>query len=258
MQENNILFRNTADKAGRNWIVTPENSDMEVLSYGRIILNSQQNQVAYANPDFEAALICLHGSGTVTVDSNVFKVSPYDTIFLPPGNSGNIKTDASLDLLESAAPSDKEGEPVLVSFEQLKEDEVLSQTLSSPPDQRQLYRIIDDNVPAQRLLCGIDFSKEGNWTSWAPHEHAQTKEEIYIYFDMPEPAFGIQMIYEDLDDPDFIGPVREDDAVTIKRGYHPNVAVPGHPINFVWIMATLDPSIKRSWGDVNTQPEFAD
>lgn len=258
MQDQSILFKNTDSELGRNWVITPDNSDLEALSYARIILNEKVKEATYSNPDFESALICLHGEGEIKIGNASFMVSPYDAIFLPPGNTGNIKTDSSLDLLESAAPSDETGDPVFIPFEQLKNDKVLSQTLSEPPDQRQLHRIIDDNVPAQRLLCGIDFSKEGNWTSWAPHEHAETKEEIYIYFDMPEPAFGIQFVYEDIDDPEFMGPVREGDAVTIKRGYHPNVAIPGHPINFVWIMATLDPSIKRSWGDVNTQPEFAE
>lgn len=230
---------------------------MEALGYARTVLDGEVNRAEYENPNFEAALICMHGEGTVQLGSKTFELEPYDTVFVPPGNKGSIETDGSLDILESTAPATHEGEPVFIPFEELNQDEELTQMLSEPPSQRKLHRIIDDNVPAERLLCGLDFSKEGNWTSWAPHEHAATKEEIYIYFDMPDPAFGIQLVYEDLDNPEYLGPVREDDAVVIKRGYHPNVAIPGYPINFVWIMATLDPSMERSWADVNTQPEFA-
>lgn len=258
MGNNKVLFRNTADKKGRNWIITPENSELEALGYARIILDQEVSSVEYENPDFEAALICLGGKGTITIGSDSFSVEPYDAIFLPPGNKGHIETDSSLDIQESTAPSDQSGDAVFIPFEEINEDEELTQMLDSPPSQRKLHRIIDDNVPAQRLLCGLDFSKEGNWTSWAPHEHTATKEEIYIYFNMPEPAFGIQLVYEDIEDPEFCGPVKNDDAVVIKRGYHPNVAIPGYQINFVWIMATLDPDMERSWGDVNTQPEFAD
>lgn len=258
MQNNQVLFRKTADNKGRHWIITPENSELEALGYARTILDSEVSSAEYENPNFEAALICMHGNGTVTLGSETFELEPYDSIFVPPGNKGTIETDSSLDILESTAPAVNEGDPVFIPFKELNEDEELTQMLSEPPSQRKLHRIIDDNVPAERLLCGLDFSKEGNWTSWAPHEHTATKEEIYIYFDMPDPAFGIQLVYEDLDHPEFFGPVREDDAVVIKRGYHPNVAIPGYPINFVWIMATLDPSMERSWADVNTQPEFAD
>lgn len=258
MENSNLLFKNTADKKGRNWIITPDNSELEALGYARIILDQEVNEAEYHNPDFEAALICLAGEGTVTIGTNKFEVGPYDAIFLPPGNQGRIETGSSLDILESTAPSDQSGDPLFIPFKEIKEDEELTQMLDSPPSQRKLHRIIDQNVPAQRLLCGLDFSKEGNWTSWAPHEHTATKEEIYVYFDMAEPAFGIQLVYEDIEDPEFCGPVKNNDAVVIKRGYHPNVAVPGYPINFVWIMATLDSDMERSWADVNTQPEFAD
>lgn len=258
MNDKKVLFRNTADKKGRNWIITPDNSELEALGYARIILDEEVSSVEYENPDFEAALICLGGKGTVKIGGESFEVEPYDAIFLPPGNKGIIETDSSMDIQESTAPSSRSGDPVFIPFDDLNEDEELTQMLDSPPSQRKLHRIIDQNVPAERLLCGLDFSKEGNWTSWAPHEHTATKEEIYIYFDMPEPSFGIQLVYEDIENPEFCGPVKNNDAVVIKRGYHPNVAIPGYPINFVWIMATLDPKMERSWADVNTQPEFAD
>ncbi|MEX0770873.1 MAG: 5-deoxy-glucuronate isomerase [Balneolaceae bacterium] len=250
------LFKNTASQKGRNWIITPENSELEVLGYARTILDQEVKKVQYENPDYEAALFCLHGKGTVRIGSETFNVSPYDTLFLPPGQTGYIETDSSLDILESTAPSDASGSPVFIPFKELEQDEELTQDLGSEACNRRIHRLIDKNVPARRLLCGLIFGAEGNWTSWPPHEHAATKEEIYIYFDMPAPSFGIQLVYEDLDHPEYFGPVREDDAVVIKRGYHPNLAVPGYPMNFVWIMATLDPEMDRSWSDVNTQPEF--
>lgn len=252
----NILFRKTAGKRGRNWIITPENSDLDSLAYARIILDEETDSVDYENETFEAALICLGGEGVVKIGDEHFQIEKYDTIFLPPGNSGTIKTSFLLDLVECTAPSDQKGPPVFIPFEELKNDEELTQDLGSDGCERRIHRLIDANVPAKRLLCGLIFSKDGNWTSWAPHEHAATKEEIYLYFDMPAPSFGIQLVYEDIETPEYLGPVYENDAVVIKRGFHPNVAIPGYPINFVWIMATLDPSMERSWSDVNTQPEF--
>ncbi len=258
MNNNKVLFKNTGSKKGRNWIITPENSELESLGYARIILDQELDQIDYGNPDFEAAFICMGGEGEITVEDRTFQMGRYDTLFLPPGNAGQIRTSASLDLVECTAPSDEKGEAVFVPFDELKNDKELTQDLGSEACERRIHRLIDENVPAKRLLCGLIFSKEGNWTSWAPHEHAATKEEIYLYFDMPAPSFGIQLVYEDIEKPEYFGPVYEEDAVVIKRGYHPNVAIPGYPINFVWIMATLDPSMERSWADVNTQPEFAE
>lgn len=253
---NSLLFRKTNSKTGRNKIISPDNSSLEALVYTRILLNNKNSSVLFSNGDHETALICMKGEGTVEIGAHKFQIKPFDTIFVPTGKSGVISTNNNLDIVECSAPSEVTGDPVFIPFDQLKEDPVLTQNLGSAGCERKIHRLIDDNVPAQRLLVGLIFSKPGNWTSWTPHEHAKSKEEIYYYFDMPAPAFGIQLLYEDLNNPDFLGAVYEEDAVVIKKGYHPNVAIPGHPINFVWMMATNHPSMNRSWADVNTQPQF--
>ncbi|WP_234572951.1 5-deoxy-glucuronate isomerase [Rhodohalobacter sp. 614A] len=250
------IFRDTAGKTGRNWVITPENSELESLGYARIILNGKQTQTEYNNPDFEAALICLQGLATVELDGQSWTLHPYDTLYIPPGHKGKISTDTEADIVEATALTTGNGEPVLATFEEINNDPELTEILGQEGCERKIHRLIDKNLPAKRLLGGLIFSKDGNWTSWPPHEHTDTKEEIYLYIEMPPPAFGIQLVYEDLETPEYLGPVYENDAVVIKRGYHPNVAVPGYPINFVWIMATLDDSMERSWAGVNTQPEF--
>lgn len=251
-----VLFRNTAGKKGRNRIITPENSELTALSYLRTILDKEVSQAEIENPGHESALICMKGEGVAEFAGRQYHLRPYDTLFLPPGNKGILQTDRFLDLVECTAPSDMRGAPVFVSYRELNEDPKLTAMLGSEGSQRKIHRLIDENVPARRLLVGLIFSEPGNWTSWPPHEHTETKEEIYLYYEMPPPAFGIQLVYEELDRPEYLGPVYEDDAVVIKRGYHPNVAVPGHPINFVWMMATLDLSMERTWAGVNVQPEF--
>src|SRR5690554_3222586 len=122
----NVLFKNTGSKEGRNWIITPENSELESLGYARIKLGGGISQINYENPDFEAALICMSGEGTVKFDDQSFTIRAYDTIFLPPGNKGTISTDSTLDIVESTAPSDWAGEPVFIPFKELNEDPELT------------------------------------------------------------------------------------------------------------------------------------
>jgi len=252
----NILFRKTNDRKGRNRIVSPDNSALGSLVYTRILLDGQVPSVPFSNDNHETALICMKGQGSVELGGHKFDMTPFDTLFVPPGHSGIIHTSGTLDVVECSAPSMAFGQPVLIQFTELNKDQVLTSDLGGEGCRRRIHRLIDDNVPAERLMVGLIFSQKGNWTSWAPHEHAKTKEEIYYYFDMPAPAFGVQLVYEDIAHPDFIGAVFEEDAVVIKKGYHPNVAIPGHPINFVWMMATNEPGMPRSWSDVNTQTEF--
>ena len=50
--------------------------------------------------------------------------------------------------------------------------------------------------------------------------------------------------------------VRDGDAVIMPKGFHPNVSVPGHPINFVWLMAAHREVEVRQFGVVTVQPGF--
>jgi 5-deoxy-glucuronate isomerase len=52
--------------------------------------------------------------------------------------------------------------------------------------------------------------------------------------------------------------VRDGDAVLMPAGYHPNVAAPGHSINFIWMMAARNEVTDRLFGVVNVQPGFGD
>jgi len=45
-------------------------------------------------------------------------------------------------------------------------------------------------------------------------------------------------------------------VVLMPEGYHPNVAVPGSQINFLWMMAAHTERESRLFGVVNVQPEF--
>jgi 5-deoxy-glucuronate isomerase len=78
-----------------------------------------------------------------------------------------------------------------------------------------------------------------------------------VYFDMPPPAFGIQLVYGSTPADEFAKIVRDGDAVVMPAGYHPNVAAPGHAINFIWMMAARTEVADRLFGVVNIEPGFA-
>ncbi len=80
---------------------------------------------------------------------------------------------------------------------------------------------------------------------------------MYVYFDMPAPAYGIQMVYQQTEYPELVTVVRDGDAVLMPAGYHPNVAIPGHRITFLWAMAAHREQEDRQYGVVNVQPDFA-
>jgi 5-deoxy-glucuronate isomerase len=257
----NIIVRNTASHKGRQVFIHPGAfPDLELLSVGRTVLEAHTPPVEIASQDAEFIFTCLHGAGTVSVDGNVFHVKPYDAVYAPRESRIEIATgselDATLDIVECSAPVSKRYPVRHVRFEEVKDDATLHLSIGAPSASRELYQLVTSNVEAGRLMCGPTFSNKGNWTSFPPHEHINTLEEVYLYFDMPAPAFGIQFVYTNTHEPELMLPVREDDAVVVSGGYHPNVAVPGHAINFLWMLCAKREREDRKYGVVNVQPEF--
>jgi 5-deoxy-glucuronate isomerase len=60
-------------------------------------------------------------------------------------------------------------------------------------------------------------------------------EEIYVFVDIPEHSFGLQLVYTDEVTAAEVAVVRDGDTILLPEGYHPNVAIPGAVLNFVWI-----------------------
>jgi 5-deoxy-glucuronate isomerase len=81
-------------------------------------------------------------------------------------------------------------------------------------------------------------------------------EEIYVFFTMPDPAFGIQLVYNDTEYPELVTVVRDGDAVLMPGGFHPNASVPGPRISSLWAMAAHREVEERRFGVVNRQRGF--
>jgi len=251
-----MIFRKTNAQTGRHVSVTPQNSTMQHLAYGRILLSSSVPQVSFATGDRETALICLSGKALIKIAEREFELGPYDAIYIPRDSQVELKTENQTDVAEFSAEVEH-GYPLqFVSYETVSKDPSLRFLTGGAGNTRDLNILIGKNVQAGRLLIGFTFSEPGNWTSWPPHEHAKMLEEMYVYFAMPEPAYGIQLVYNNTEYPELLTVVRDGDAVLMPSGYHPNVSVPGHRIGFLWAMAAHREVADRQFGVVNVQPAF--
>jgi 5-deoxy-glucuronate isomerase len=251
-----MIFRKTNAHVGRKISVSPGNSTMKHLEYGRIILNQSQAAVKFSTETRETGLICLNGECIVKVDGAAMSLGRFDAIYVPRDSSVEVSTTSTVDIAEFSAEVAKRYPLQVVRLAQIEKDPGLKYTTGKEGNTRHINMLLAKNVEAGRLLIGITQSDPGNWTSWPPHEHAKMLEEIYVYFDMPAPAYGLQMVYQNTEEPELVAVVRNGDAVMIPSGYHPNVAVPGHPIAFLWAMAAHREGEDRQYGVVNVQPGF--
>lgn len=252
------LVRNTHRRKGRTRTVAPRLTAARHLHYGRIILDDGDEQIRFATGEHETGLICLKGHATVNTCGESFELAQFDSLYIPRDSSVQVSAgDEGCDLAEISAPVDNRYPLQYVSFEDVQRDPALHFKTGGPSAERELNVLIGKNVEAGRLMAGVTFSKQGNWTSWPPHEHAAMLEEAYLFIDMPAPGWGIQLVYNDPREPELAVVVREGDIVLMPQGYHPNVAAPGGSINFLWMMAAIREGVDRQFGVVNVQPEYA-
>lgn len=253
-REGNV-FRKTHAHSGRKVVISPANSSMQHLCYARIRIDAGTPEVAFHTGNRETALICLGGEAEVSAGQEKFTLSKYDAAYVPRGSEVRIRGQAA-DLAEFAADVEGKYPLQIVRYADVRADQSLHFTPGGPATRRDLNILIGKNVKAGRVLAGFTISDPGNWTSWPPHEHAKMLEEMYVYIEMASPAFGVQFVYTDTDEPELVTVVREGDAVLMPRGYHPNVSAPGHRIGFLWAMAAHREVEDRQYGVVNVQPEF--
>src|SRR6185436_15697820 len=198
-EDRQLIFRHTNAKKGRTISITPENSAMKHLIYGRIILDGEVPRVSFSTGELESGLICLSGECTITCDGATNKIDQYDSIYLPRDTDVEIMTDSSVDLVECSAEVEGKYPLQVVRYADVEKDNSLKFVTGGQSNTRTVNILIGKNVQAGRLLAGITTSEPGNWTSWPPHEHASMLEELYVYYDMPAPAFGVQFVYTNPD-----------------------------------------------------------
>jgi 5-deoxy-glucuronate isomerase len=250
------LITGTANERGRRIFVQPSDGSMKLVSYGRVRLDKSDSKICFSNDGQETGLICLRGTCVVSVDGDSFTMKRNDALYVPKGLLMSIRTEQTVDLLECSSPVDGLYPLQFVAAENVEGDEKLHFVVGTDGARREISNLLGSNIQAGRLIVGITRSLPGNWTSWPPDEHAAMLEEIYVYVDMPSPAFGLQFVYTDEISPAQIEVVREGDAILLPAGYHPNVSMQGSCLNFVWIMAAHREVVDRHWGVVKYDPCF--
>lgn len=251
------VVKATHTQKGRTNSVSPGTTASRNLFYGRIIIEAGDDPIAFENATHETGLVCLNGSGNVTTGGQTFSMNRYDAVYIPRDSKIVVTSDGDFDLAEFSSPVERQYPLRFVSFNEIRKDPALHFTAGKPPTERDLNILIGKNVEAGRLMAGVTFSSDGNWTSWPPHEHQNMLEEAYLYIDMPAPQWGVQFVYTNAAEPELMQVVHEGDVVIMPKGYHPNVAAPGGQINFLWMMAANREGDDRQFGVVNVQPEYA-
>ena len=171
-----LIFRHTNARKGRNVSITPDNSAMKHLVYGRIILDEQHPSEKFSTGPLETGLICLSGECTVKAGGQTTKIDQYDSVYIPRDTEVEIATDGSVDLVECSAEVEKKYPLQIVRYADVEKDSSLKFKTGGPSTTRTVNITLGKNIEAGRILAGFTTSEPGHWTSWPPHEHAAILE----------------------------------------------------------------------------------
>lgn len=246
------LFRPAELKSG----VRPTTSGLDLLSCQRLELDAQAGPLCVETGPEEVVLISIQSWVDYQYGGTAGRLEFQDTLYLPRVSQALLWTGGKAIVMRIGAPSDRDTRFAHIRFEEVALDPARHKVLGSMAAHtyRDVYMCIDDRFNASRLLVGIGKGGTASWTVWPPHEHGDEKEKLYVYFNMGS-SFGIQCLYESLDEPLLCGIVREGDMVTVPRGFHPNVGCPSGRIAYIYAMAARVQG-ERQFTDLRFQEEY--
>src|SRR4030095_10522812 len=141
-----MVFRGTNKQLGRHLAITPTNSCMKHLAYGRIILNSENPSVAFSTGNRETGLICLSGEANIAADGEKHALGQYDAIYIPRDSSVQVTTQASVDFAEFSADVSERYPLQVVRFSEVSQDPGLRFNTGGSSSTRKLNMLLGKNV----------------------------------------------------------------------------------------------------------------
>ena len=239
-------------KKGFNTLISPRNSELETLTIASLSLNkNEQYTISFPNEEFLMAII--KGESRI---NNKEILKKEDMIFCGPNTSIKVSSiNSELHAIIAHAVSSIKPTIKIIRIKDILKSPMLYKKVGTGNYERDVVTMVGDNIKAARLLAGYTWVKEGNWSSWPPHEHGEKMEEVYIFYELPKPGFGLQLVFENYEKMRIYF-VRENDTIVIPRGYHPNVVTPSSRMKYLWIISARREFKDRVYGAWNVHPDF--
>ena len=178
-------------------------------------------------------------------DGGEQELGRFDSFYLPAGCEVRVRALDELFLYAGGAVYEGVGEFFTRRCDLSLPLGAWHQVHGIPPYEREVFMTLDQATPASRLITGLTWGRNGGWTSWPPHQHEADLEEVYCYFDLEPPRFGLHLSYREPGLPEAAHLVSTGDCVIAPRGYHPTVGIPGAGNSYFWVLAARSRASRR-------------
>lgn len=232
---------------GFHKVITPDTCDCKEAQIFRLNLKQGESYVLESGQlEMHPALVC--GSAQLS-DNAVLNQSmvKLDSFYMPGGCSVKITAIEDCIFYIGAAKCEGHGETIFRKYDAALPIGDIHQIHGEGRGRREVMFTLAPADKASRLLCGFTWGGDGSWTSWPPHQHEKDLEEVYCYFDMPAPKFGLHLSYLKSGEAEDIvaQPVQSGTMVQAPCGYHPTVSSPGVQNAYFWVLASFTHESRR-------------
>ena len=226
------------EEYGFHKVIVPGREDCQVAVMYRLNLAAGQRYELKPGGE-EMNGVCIKGAAGLELAGHQYHCGRLDSFYTAGGNSVAIEAEADCVFYIGASVDEGYGTPFFRAFNLHLPLGEIHQIHGKGVGQREVFMTLNQEIQASRLIAGLTWGGNGAWTSWPPHQHEADLEEIYCYFDMDEPHFGLHLSYTAPGDVDNIvaHPVKSGSMVLAPRGYHPTVSSPGTRNAYFWVLA---------------------
>ncbi len=229
---------------GFHVVVTPENSVLKATWIYRLNLLAGDSYLLDPNKQ-EMNIGCFKGEGSLQHTTGSHEFSKLDSFYIPGGDSAEIKATSDCSFFIGGAPYEDTGSFFFRRFDPNLPLGEIHQIHGEPPFEREVFMTLNQETPASRMINGFTWGDYGAWTSWPPHQHTADLEEVYCYYDLPEPKFALHLSSRKREIIEAVHPVSSGDCVIVPEGYHPTVGAPGCRSSYFWVMTAFSSQSRR-------------
>ena len=225
----------TPETVGLHEIINEQNSCLHVLKLDVLNLKSPAEQILKTGK-FEACLVGIAGEVTAMIGESSYLLKDGNCLYVPRNSKivATAETDEARVVI-CKAEADEDTAVIYTRFGDAWQAKMGHEVHGKYNFTRDVVNVLARSDNARKIVAGITTGQDGMWTSWPPHHHSETMEEIYYYFDIPASGFGLHVgMFMNGEEQAEI--VRSGDAVTVPDGYHPTVATPGSRMKYIWFL----------------------
>ena len=262
----------------REEVVTAGNSALRFLRFARIFLDSSvegyEPITVELAEDEEALFYVNRGAAVVAVGGERHALTKGDVLYVGLGEAVTVEADGALaDVSEFRATQCSTKYPVQPVRHADLEETPLAADLGTkrPATRRTVYKLVDQNVRACRLLFGDTYvAAPGAVGSYPPHFHGpdgphglgdDAKEEIYHFrVESTLPGDAAYVLQNCARPEEAVGAyvhVFDEEAVDVTPGFHDTIAPPAVVFTFTWCLGAFREG-HREWAQVFNKPGYAD